>query len=180
MYPADLETRFVTADGTSVCLRPIRPEDAAIEQAFVRSLSPQARFLRLQDTLSELSPHELKRLTEIDYTRSMAIIAVIGSGKDEREVGVARYAASDENKRVCEFAIVVADDWCGRGLAAALMHHLIGIARRNGFALMYGDILHHNTRMLKFVEKLGFRREPHPDDATLYRAILDLTPPVET
>jgi acetyltransferase len=56
------------------------------------------------------------------------------------------------------------------------MEHLIAIARERGFVLMYGDVLHGNAHMLAFAEKLGFRLEPHPDDASLHRIVLDLAP----
>lgn len=172
-YPDEFVTR-IELQGHPVLLRPIRAEDASIEQAFVRGLSPLARHFRFLDTLIELTPNELKRLTDIDYLNMMALIAVVEENGVEREIGVARYAVDDETPHVCEFAVVVADAWCGSGLAAALMQQLIAIARQRGLTLMYGDILHNNCRMLHFVRKLGFRIEPHPDEGTLRRAILDL------
>lgn len=175
-YPHALVKDIVLQDGRRVRLRPIRAEDAAIEQAFVRGLSEQSRYLRFQDAVRELSPAELKRLTDIDYHDTMAIIAVVEEHGTEVEIGVARYAADDEARRICEFAIVVGDAWCGSGLATAMMEYLVSIARERGFVLMYGDVLHENFRMLRFAEKLGFRLEPHPDDATLRRIVLDLAP----
>lgn len=172
-YPDELVTEL-DLRGQHICLRPIRPTDAAIEQEFVRSLSPGTRHFRFLDTIKELSPGELRRLTEVDYVQTMAIIAVTGEPSKEREIGVARYAADMESEHVCEFAIVIADDWQGSGLASVLMQQLIHAARLRGFVLMYGDILHYNSRMLRFVEKLGFRREPHPEEASLYRAVLSL------
>lgn len=172
-YPTEWISQ-IELRGTRIQIRPIRPEDAAIEQAFVRDLSPLARHFRFLDTLIELTPNELKRLTDIDYLDMMALIAVIETPQGEREIGVARYAVDDESAHVCEFAVVVADDWCGSGLAAVLMQQLTTIARQRGLTLMYGDILHNNCRMLHFVKKLGFRIEPHPDEASLRRAILDL------
>lgn len=172
-YPDELVTE-IELRGQHVCLRPIRPSDAGIEQAFVRKLSPATRYLRFLDTLKELNQNELRRLTEVDYVQTLAIIAVTGEPGNEREIGVARYAADMESEHICEFAIVIADDWQGSGLAAALMQQLIHAARARGFVLMYGDILHYNTRMLCFVEKLGFRREPHPEESSLCRAVLPL------
>lgn len=175
-YPYELVRALELRDGRRVVLRPIRKEDAAIEQDFVRGLSPHSRYLRFQDGVRELSAHELRRLTDIDYHDMMAIIAVAEDGGVEREVGVARYAADDDAHHICEFAVVVADDYCGSGLASAMMKHLIATARERGFVLMYGDVLHGNTRMLALAEKLGFRLEPHPDDAHLHRIVLDLAP----
>lgn len=177
--PADLKalSRNVRLrDGREVCLKPIRAEDAEIEQAFVRGLSARSRYLRFHDALRELSAAELKRLTDIDYRSMMAIIAVTVENGVEQQIGVARYAADTEADKACEFAIVISDAWCGTGLATVMMEHLISIARARGFVLMYGDVLQENTRMLKFAARLGFRLEPHPDDATLRRIVLDLAP----
>lgn len=173
-YPHALIRDIRLRDGRAVRLRPICAADAAIEQAFVRGLSERARYLRFHDAVKELSAAELRRLTDIDYRDMMAIIAVTSVDGFEIQIGVARYAADAEVPHICEFAIVIGDAWCGSGLARAMMEHLIDIARARGFVLMYGDVLHENLRMLGLAQKLGFRLEPHPDDATLHRIILDL------
>ena len=61
-------------------IRPIRPEDALIEQAFVQNLSPESKYLRFMQSLKRLTPIMLARFTQIDYTREMALIAVAGEG----------------------------------------------------------------------------------------------------
>jgi acetyltransferase len=73
----------------------------------------------------------LSRFTQIDYEREMALIAVLDTPQGERQVGVARYARLPDGES-CEFAIVVADDWQGRGLASQLMKSLIAAARDRG------------------------------------------------
>ena len=75
-YPAHLVSRFQTPEGENITLRPIRPEDAAMEQAFVQTLSPESRYLRFMNTIRELSPMQLVRLTQIDYDRELAFVAV--------------------------------------------------------------------------------------------------------
>jgi acetyltransferase len=128
-------------------------------------------------SLRELSLQQLIRLTQIDYDREMAFIATIsGEGSDadrEIEIGVARYATNPDGDS-CEFAIVVADAWQGKGVARHLMIALIDTARDRGFKSMLGTILVENTRMQKFVTSLGFVLAPHPDDPGLRRATLVL------
>jgi acetyltransferase len=80
-----------------------------------------------------------------------------------RQVGVARYVV-DPGGEACEFAIVVTDEWQGRGLATALMHALMDAARARGVQRMYGDVLAANHKMLGLTEGLGFRSRPHPHD----------------
>jgi acetyltransferase len=176
-YPSHLLTEYQTHDGKQVLIRPIKPEDAQIEQDFVQALSPETRYNRFMNTIRELSPAQLVRMTQIDYDREMAFVALT-AGEGEKagqqiEIGVARYATNPDRDS-CEFAIVVADDWQGRGLARRLMGILIDAARNAGLKTMNGDFLSENTRMLKFVASLGFVLSPHPEDSGLKRGELIL------
>jgi len=172
-YPSQLVAQWTAADGAHVVVRPIRPEDAEIEQAFVRQLSPESRYFRFMDTIRELTPQMLMRFTQIDYDREMAFIAVSGTGDEETEVGVARYVTNPDGSS-CEFAIVVADDWQRRGLGRRLMTQLIEVARARGLARMVGHILATNRSMLTLAASLGFAVGESPDDPTVRRATLTL------
>ncbi|MFI5401848.1 MAG: GNAT family N-acetyltransferase [Planctomycetota bacterium] len=154
-YPARLETRWRLPDGTDVTIRPIRPEDAEIEQAFVRNLSPESRYLRFMRTLVELTPEMLARFTQIDYDREMAFVACIARDGRETEVGVARYATNPDG-RTCEFAIVIADEWQGKGIGSRLMTELMRVARARGLKTMEGEVLASNTSMFELMRGLGF------------------------
>jgi acetyltransferase len=177
-YPSHLTTVYQASDGKQVTVRPIKPEDAQMEQEFVQRLSPETRYMRFMNTIRELSSAQLVRMTQIDYDREMAFVAFIdGEGEHagtEFEIGVARYATNPDGES-CEFAIVVADDWQGKGLARRLMGILIDAARSAGLKYMNGDFLGENTRMLKFVASLGFVLSPHPEDSGLKRGVLVLT-----
>ena len=172
-YPSQLTSEFQTADGRHVTIRPIRPEDADLEQEFVKNLSPETKYFRFMNTLRELSPAQLVRLTQIDYDREMAFVAMTWEDHREREIGVARYAMNPDGES-CEFAIVVADDWKGKGLARRLMGVLIDTASSRGIKYMNGDFLGENTRMIAFVSSLGFVLSPHPEDPGLKRGVLAL------
>lgn len=175
-YPAELETRETLGDGTPLTIRPIRPEDAAIEMEFVDGLSPESRRMRFQSALRSLTPQMLARFTQIDYDREMALIAVDERGGVEREVAVARYMQLPDAKS-CEFAIVVADAWQGRGLGYRMMERLVEVARARGFERMIGWVLSANLGMLEMVESLGFEVAADPDDAMNRRVVLDLRTP---
>jgi len=172
-YPSRLVAEWRAADGARVVMRPIRPEDAEIEQAFVRKLSPESRYFRFMDTIRELTPQMLVRFTQIDYDREMAFIAVTREGNAETEVGVARYVTNPDGSS-CEFAIVVADDWQRRGLGRRLMTQLIEVARARGLARMVGHILATNRGMVTLAASLGFNVAESPDDPTVRRATLTL------
>jgi acetyltransferase len=172
-YPSHLVQRPSLKDGTAVTIRPIRPGDADIEQEFVRNLSGESRYYRFMDSVRELSPRMLSHFTQVDYDRHMALIAVSERDGNEIQIGVARYVAA-EDRRACEFAIVIADDWQRKGLGAQLMQSLISSARAAGIRAMYGDVLAGNQRMLQFTAKLGFRARFAADDPRLMRVEMDL------
>ena len=162
-YPTDLVTRELLDDGAAVTLRPIRPEDAAQEMDFVDGLSPESRRLRFQSALRGLSPQMLARFTQIDYDREMALVAIDSSGGADRQVAVARYIRLPDG-RSCEFAIVVADAWQGRGLGRRMMARLVAVARDRGLRSMAGWVLAGNRGMLEMAARMGFETTRAPDD----------------
>jgi len=155
-YPINLVERVQLPDGTDLVIRPIRPEDAQMEQHFVRGLSEQTKYFRFMQAIKELTPEMLVRFTQIDYDREMALIGVIDQEDGGLEVGVARYVSRPGGEG-CEFAIVVSDEWRGRGIGARLMRSLMQNARDRGFRIMEGEVLTANTRMLALMQSLGFR-----------------------
>lgn len=154
-YPAELDRTLRLRDGTVVRVRPIRPEDSAIEQEFVRNLSAESKYFRFMSALGELPEAMLVRFTRIDYDREMALIALVCEQGHEVEIGVARYVV-DGTASGCEFALVIADAWQHRGLGTILMLELISVARQRGLASMQGVVLATNSAMLGLAHALGF------------------------
>jgi acetyltransferase len=174
-YPEQYVTRWQLPDGRDVTLRPIRPEDAQLEQEFVQGLSAESRYFRFMDTLRELTPKMLARFTQIDYDREMAFLATIDDKGREAEIGVARYVTNPDGE-TCEFALVVADAWQRHGIGRRLMELLIEVAQVHGLKGMIGHVLAANSSMLDLCSDLGFRIAESPDGPTLKRATLSLTP----
>ncbi len=172
-YPAQLLSHWQLADGTNITIRPIRPEDAQIEAAFIRHLSPQAKYFRFMQALRELTPEMLMRFTQIDYDREMAFIAVVEKDETELEIGVARYATNPDGES-CEFALVVDDEWQHKGIGSRLMTTLITTARSRGFETMEGEILSNNRNMLNLVRHLGFTTAISPLDPQIMQAVKQL------
>jgi acetyltransferase len=139
--------------GADYHIRPITPDDAERVQAFIAGLSPESRYRRFMFALREASPAFLERLVNVDGHRNMALIAVVGAGPDERMIGVARYAA-EEYGIDCEFAVVVADAWQGRGIGTTLTRMLFDHATKEGFRLIFGIIQADNERMLALARHL--------------------------
>ncbi|WP_319239590.1 GNAT family N-acetyltransferase [uncultured Propionivibrio sp.] len=167
-YPLRWVREWALADGERVILRPVAPEDAGIEQEFVRHLSDESKYYRFMDALRELTPATLVRFTQIDYAREMALLATITEGTAERVIGIARYVACADGE-TAEFALVVADAWQKRGVGRQLMRALIEEAREKGYRRMVGDVLAMNAKMLRLASALGFAIQPDPDDSTVQR-----------
>lgn len=174
-YPADLEEQWQTRRGATVLIRPIRPADAGIEQEFARRLSAESRYSRFLGVMNELSPQLLKRFTEIDYDREMALIAVHSEAGRETQIGVARYVTNDDG-RSCEFAVVVADEWRRHGLAQKLVQKLMDRARDNGLEVFTGEVFADNHAMLELMRHMGFGIESDRGDGRLKRVSRRLIP----
>lgn len=172
-YPSHLISYLQLADGTDLTIRPIRPEDASIEDRFVRELSSESKYFRFMNGLNELTQAMLVRFTQLDYDRELALVAVLGKESNETELGVARYVMNADGES-CEFALVVADAWQGKGIGSHLMNALITAARTRGFREMNGEIIATNQHMLGLVQDLGFHIRIHPEDPNIVIAIRKL------
>jgi acetyltransferase len=172
-YPKELVEEVQLADGTTIVIRPIRPEDSQLEQDLVRELSLETRRFRFMHALSRLTDEMLVRFTQLDYDRELGLIATQRVGQTEIPLGVARYVG-DGDELGCEFAVVVADAWQKRGVASQLMRALISAARASHFTNMHGDVLADNMRMLNWMERLGFAIQGHPEDPMLRVVTLPL------
>jgi GNAT superfamily N-acetyltransferase len=153
------------SDGTRVIIRPIRREDAALERAFIRRLSPESRRLRFLGQIGDPSDALVRSLTDIDYRRDVAFVALVHRDGEKREIGVARYSTG-AGGNACECAVTVADEWRNRGLGVALMRHLIDVARERGIRSMFSIDEADNGAMRELARFLGFTRRRNPDDAT--------------
>jgi acetyltransferase len=162
-YPTDLESVFQLPDGRDVTIRPIRPEDAQIEQDFVRNLSDEAKYFRFMHSVHELTPEMLVRFTQIDYDREMALIATTSDDGNEVEHGVVRYVTNPD-RTSCEFAVVVSDEFQGHGIGQRMLTRLMEIARSRGLDMMEGEVLTANHRMLELVRSMDFQIERSPEN----------------
>jgi acetyltransferase len=150
----ELEAELALAAGTRVRIRPIRPEDAELEQRFFHSLSERSRYQRFMQHMHDLPPYLLARFTQLDYDRELALVAVHAGSF----IAVGRYAPNPDGE-TAEFALVVADAWQGKGLGRALLERLCDAARAAGYRSLSGEILNANHAMLDLARRLGFIEE---------------------
>jgi acetyltransferase len=154
-YPWQYETRGETVDGQSFFIRPIRPSDADLLIEHFHSLSSQSRYMRFFSPLKELSKDMLIKLTQIDYDREIALVALMGKNDGQTMVGVSRIIVFPDQTQA-EFAIAISDQWQGKGIGSSLLTQCLKAARQMGIRRVMGVVLSENTQMLKLGKKLGF------------------------
>ena len=171
-YPKEWERHLNLNGGMPVQVRPVRPEDDELFREFFAGVTQEDLRLRFFAPVKEFSHSFIARLTQIDYARAMAFIAV--EEKSGKMLGGARLHANADYDRG-EYAILVRSDLKGRGLGWLLMQLLIEYARAEGIRTIEGQVLSENATMLKMCKELGFEISHDPDDPTLSDAKLALT-----
>jgi acetyltransferase len=153
-YPADL-IDVVTLNGERVVIRPVLPQDEDLTTAFFGGLSATARQQRFLSAMRSLPAGLVKRLTQVDYTEHLALVAEVFRNGRETVIAEARYARGAD-RSVAEFAVAVAEPWQGLGLARLLLGKLIERAAHSGVRRLVGETLASNERMLKLAHSAGF------------------------
>ena len=173
-YPDEL-AESVTWQGETIVLRPIRPEDGPQHLAFAEKLQAHDLRLRFFSARRDLPRSELARLTQIDYAREMAFIAVrtMPDGTAQT-LGVVR-AVTDPDNVAAEFAIIVSSDLKRRGLGNLLMRKMIGFLMRQGTQRMVGYVMRENHSMREMARLLGFKVDLAVSDADSLTLELTLT-----
>jgi acetyltransferase len=156
--PASSTRECRLADGRSVVIRPIRPQDEAAERAFLDGLCDAAKHWRFMHRARRVDEELLRYLTHVDSARHLAFVCEAGNAI----VGDARCVANPDG-RSCELGIVVADDWHHTGVARLLMDALLSAARARGFERIQGIVLADNRDMLDFTRELGFEASLTPE-----------------
>ena len=164
--------RLQLRDGRTVTLRAISPADAPeIAQAFER-LSADSRYSRFMQHKRQLDPAALDRGVHPRPGRDFAFVATIPATDGIDIVGAAQYVrVRDDDPSTCEFAITVAEDWRGSGLARQLLASLVRRARRDGYTRMEGAVVAGNSKMLTLARKLGFKGHAEADDAGVIQVV---------
>ncbi|HXQ53002.1 MAG TPA: bifunctional acetate--CoA ligase family protein/GNAT family N-acetyltransferase [Stellaceae bacterium] len=165
-YPKALESGVTLRDGTVLRLRPIRPEDETLLHDIAGHMDAKDLRLRFFAPMKGLTHLLAARLSQIDYDREMALVALTENG--DTAVGVVRFAADPDNQRA-EFAIGLRSDWQGRGLGWTMMGRIIEVAQARGIGELFGDVLRENERMVRLCRDLGFTLAPQPDAMDLVR-----------
>ncbi|MBX5327355.1 MAG: bifunctional acetate--CoA ligase family protein/GNAT family N-acetyltransferase [Candidatus Bathyarchaeia archaeon] len=162
-YPKKYVSQWQLKDGTSVLLRPIKPEDEPLLDELFKSLSEETMRLRFFQVIKDMTHETLTRYCNLDYDREVAIVAE--AQKDKRRlIGVGRVILEPGGKNG-EFAVVVGDQWQGHGLGSKLIDCIIQIGKDAGLETIYGYVISDNTKMINLCTKKGFKMEPFDEEA---------------
>ena len=154
-YPWQYEALDETIDGIPIFMRPIRPSDASLVIEHFNALSPRSIYMRFFTPMKQLSHSMLIRLTQIDYDREIALIALLQEGDEQKMAGIARVIFEPDGKNG-EFAVAVADQWQGKGIGASLLKRCLVYAKDKGLKRVWGIVISENRQMVKLGKKLGF------------------------
>jgi acetyltransferase len=163
-YPKEWEQWLTLQDGTSILVRPLRPEDEPLLHTFHKRVTAEDLRLRFFAPMKDFSHVFLARLTQLDYARAMAFAALDGTTGEI--MGVVRLHA-DANYEKGEYAILIRSDLKGRGLGWKLMELMIRYARSEGLRQIEGQVLQENSMMLQMCHELGFQIADDPGDRTV-------------
>lgn len=169
-YPSGWETELSTESGT-YRIRPIKPTDVTLSPEFLAKVSPDDLRLRFLAPRKNFPDDMLKRLTQLDYDREMAFVAIAEEGGEL--AGIGRFSC-DPDHTTAEYGLLVRSDLQGIGLGWALLKRIIDYARADGIARIEGVVLNENHRMLTMAREVGFVVSHHPDEPGLSLASLDL------
>ena len=172
-YPSRYEQVWPLRGGGEYTVRPVHPDDAQMLQDMVEHhLSAESRYFRYVSSFTSLPASMLSRFTLIDYDREMALVAVLKQRsadtdgnihETERIIGVSRYVTNPDQSS-CEFSLVVADDFAGKGLGSRLMDSIMDVARDRGLQEIDGLVLANNSNMLQLMKNLGFTIKTFAED----------------
>jgi acetyltransferase len=172
-YPSGWERRVNCRD-QAFDMRPMRPADAALYPSFLARVTPEDLRLRFLVSTRTLSHEMIVRLSQLDYDRDIAFVALDAETGDLG--GICRYSSDPDHERA-EFGILVRSDLQGIGLGRALMRQLLDYARADGLAHIDGMILRENGAMLDLAARMGFVRVLEADTSETVKVTLALHQP---
>lgn len=155
-YPSHREADVALRDGSTVHVRPVRPEDRERLRTFLEGLSPEARWLRFFSGFPDLD-RAAEAAARVDHRDRYGLLALAG----DRVIGHAVYIRTEDDR--AEIAFAIADTYQGRGLGTILLGHLAEAATENGIHVFEAEVLPENHRMVEVFRESGFSVEMHTE-----------------
>ncbi|PQQ24330.1 bifunctional acetate--CoA ligase family protein/GNAT family N-acetyltransferase [Photorhabdus hindustanensis] len=163
-YPSELEETIKLRGDAECLLRPILPEDEPLLKDFIGQVTKEDLYYRYFSEISEFTHDDLANMTQIDYDREMAFVAVRHPKTTPEIIGVTRAIADPDNVEA-EFAVLVRSDLKGITLGYQLMIKLINYTREHGINRLNAITMPENRTMIKLAKKLGFTIDVQFEDS---------------
>jgi protein lysine acetyltransferase len=160
--------------GTPVLVRDIRADDKRMLADGLRHLSQTSVQRRFLTPKHRFSRSELRYLTEVDGEHHVALVAEYPGEPVRRLIAVARFVRLPEDPTTAEAAIVVGDDWQGRGLGTLLATELADRARALGIERFTATMASDNLPAQRLMHHLTSQLESHPTGAGTSELVLHL------
>jgi RimJ/RimL family protein N-acetyltransferase len=142
-------------DGRCVEIRALRHDDRDELAEAVGRASPESLYRRFFAVRRSFTEQEVAFFLNVDFVNHVALVAVVEEGGRPVIVGGGRYVVLQPGQAEIAFAVI--DQYQAQGIGAALMRHLVAIAREAGLKELIAEVLPENTPMLKVFEKSGLR-----------------------
>ncbi len=168
------KTTVILKDGSTLYLRPIRPDDEKRLLDLFSRLSPHTIYLRFHHMLKNITVEQVRRFSIVDYENSFAIVGTMGEDIEERIIAVGRFHRLPKGSSA-EVALVVEDSYQGRGIGTLLLEHIAVIARDKGISMFEAEILAENQQMMKVLLDSGFQIAQELEYG-VYRVVLPVAP----
>jgi len=152
---------FTTKTNESVTFRPLSPKDDRKVLEFYNGLSGDTIYFRFFSHKKTVNLRLVRKYTRIDYEKQLVIVAE----REDEIIGIGHLMLADEQS--AEMAVIIADRWQHKGVGTQMLHFLVDIARDKGIHHLYGTVLRNNVRILKTIEKLGFKTRKRFDRGDL-------------
>lgn len=159
-YPEEFIRHIILSDGTSVTLRPIKPEDELLWLDMLGSCSQETIYQRFRYFFFWNSHEVAVRYCFIDYNREIAIVAETMLNGEKKLIGVGRMVA-DPDQETVEYAVLVPETWQNKKLGSQLTDFCMEISQRWRMRKVVAQTTNDNHRMINVFRKHGF--EIHPD-----------------
>jgi acetate---CoA ligase (ADP-forming) len=168
-YPIHEERDVLLRSGSTLRLRPIRPEDAAALLDFYRRQSRDSLYLRFF-AFPVVDAKRAEGFCRVDYMDQFALVGESGG----RIVGVAHYFRLPGRPERADVAFSVEDALQGQGIGTRLLERLAEVARARGISTFEAEVLSHNRRMLDVFRECGFQTTQHRVEGGVDRIVLNL------
>ena len=173
LYPMEIATEHIFQGGLKVRFRAIKPSDEEAMRRLFYRFSNTTVYRRFLFPISTMPHDKIQEYVNVDYSRMMSLVALVGEPDQEAIIAEARFVKDDQSA-FGEVAFIVDEKYQGRGIATYLYKMLIRLAKERGLKGFTAEVLHANKEMMKVFENGDL-----PIDARLENGLYRLTVPFD-